>query len=157
MRLSEVLSESSIVVGLEGLDKWQIIERLTDLLVESEQAESGWRDSILSSLVDRERQSSTGMQDGFAIPHCRMDDPIQGTLVSLAVIQNGMDFDAIDGRPTQLVVLLVTPRKQNREHLRILAGIAQLFASADFRQKLLQAKSPAEVLAVVKEQEGELS
>ncbi len=156
MRLSAVLPDSAIVVGLDRLDKWGVIGRLTDLLVESGQAQPSWRDSILRGLTEREKQSSTGMQDGFAIPHSRMDDPIQGTLVSLAVLANGMDFDAIDGQPTRTVVCLITPRKQSREHLRVLAGIAQLFARAEFRGALLEARTPADVLAVIRSEEEKI-
>ncbi len=156
MRLSAVLPESAIVVGLDGLDKWGVIERLTDLLVASKQAQPAWRDPILRGLTEREKQSSTGMQDGFAIPHSRMDEPIQSTLVSLAVLARGMDFDAIDGQPTRTLVCLVTPRKQSREHLRVLAGIAQLFARAEFRSALLEAKTPADVLAVIRAEEEQI-
>jgi mannitol/fructose-specific phosphotransferase system IIA component (Ntr-type) len=156
MRLSAVLPESAIVVGLDGLDKWGVISRLTDLLVASSQAQPGWHDAILRALQEREKQSSTGMQDGFAIPHARMDEPIQNTLVSLAVLKRGMDFDAIDGQPTRTVVCLITPRKQNREHLRVLAGIAQLFARAEFRSALLEAKDAKEVLAVIRAEEEKL-
>lgn len=156
MRLSAVLPESAIVVGLDGFDKWGVIEKLTDLLVASNQAQPTWRESILRGLVEREKQSSTGMQDGFAIPHSRMDEPISSTLVSLAVLSSGMDFDAIDGQPTRTVVCLITPRKQSREHLRVLAGIAQLFARAEFRSALLKAQSPAEVLAVIRAEEEQL-
>jgi mannitol/fructose-specific phosphotransferase system IIA component (Ntr-type) len=156
MRLSAVLPESAIVVGLDGFDKWGVIEKLTDLLVASNQAQTAWREPILRGLVEREKQSSTGMQDGFAIPHSRMDEPISSTLVSLAVLASGMDFDAIDGQPTRTVVCLITPRKQSREHLRVLAGIAQLFARAEFRSALLKAQSPAEVLAVIRAEEEQL-
>jgi mannitol/fructose-specific phosphotransferase system IIA component (Ntr-type) len=156
MRLSAVLPESAIVVGLDGFDKWGVIEKLTDLLVESKQAQAAWRDAILRGLVEREKQSSTGMQDGFAIPHSRMDEPIQQTLVSLAVLSRGMDFDAIDGQPTRTVVCLITPRKQSREHLRVLAGIAQLFARAEFRAALQKATSPSEVLAIIRAEEEQL-
>jgi mannitol/fructose-specific phosphotransferase system IIA component (Ntr-type) len=153
MRLSQVLPESAIAFGLDGLDKWGVIGRLTDLLVESGQAKPAWRDAILSGLLERERQCSTGMQDGFAIPHSRMDEPISGTLVSLAVIPTGLPFDAIDGQPTRVVICLVTPKKQNREHLRVLGCIAQLFDSAVFRAKLLESKTPAEVLAAIRAEE----
>ncbi len=156
MRLSAVLPESAIVVGLDGLDKWGVITKLTDLLVASRQAEAAWHGAILRGLEERERQSSTGMQDGFAIPHARMDEPVQNTLVSLAVLNRGMDFDAIDGQPTRTVVCLITPRKQNREHLRVLAGIAQLFARAEFRNALLEAKTASEVLNVIRAEEEKL-
>jgi mannitol/fructose-specific phosphotransferase system IIA component (Ntr-type) len=82
-----------------------------------------------------------------------MDDPIQSTLVSLAVMREGIDFNAIDGQPTRVVVCLITPRKQNREHLRVLGCIAQLFDSAAFRAKLLEATTPGEVLAVIRSEE----
>ncbi len=156
MRLSDVLSVSAIAVGLDKPEKWAVIESLTELLVVSGQARPEWREVILRGLSEREKQSSTGMPDGFAIPHCRMDDPIQSTLVSLAVLKDGMDFDAIDGQLTHLVVCLVTPKKQNREHLRVLAGIAQLFASAEFRNALLSAKVAEEVLAIIREEEKRL-
>ncbi|MBL8840442.1 MAG: PTS sugar transporter subunit IIA [Planctomycetes bacterium] len=156
MRLSSVLPESAIVVGLDGIDKWGVIEKLTDLLVLSGQAQPTWREPILRGLTEREKQSSTGMQDGFAIPHSRMDEPIQSTLVSLAVLSAGMDFDAIDGQPTRTVVCLITPRKQSREHLRVLAGIAQLFARAEFRSALLEARSAKEVLAVIRAEEEKI-
>jgi mannitol/fructose-specific phosphotransferase system IIA component (Ntr-type) len=153
MRLSQVLPESAIAFGLGGLDKWGVIGKLTDLLVESGQAKPDWRDAILSGLLERERQCSTGMQDGFAIPHSRMDEPIQTTLVSLAIVRDGLSFDAIDGQPTRVVVCLITPKKQNREHLRVLGCIAQLFDGAAFRAKLLEATTPAEVLAVIRAEE----
>ena len=157
MRLSQVLTEKAVLYGLEGLDKWQAIEQLSDLMVESGQAESAWRNAIVQALVERERLSSTGMQDGFAIPHCKMDEPVDAPLVSLGVVRDGMDFDAIDGKPTQLVVCLVTPRRQKQEHLRILASIAQLFAGADFRRSLLGADSPAGVLDVIRREEERLA
>ena len=156
MRLGEALDESTILLGLSGLDKWQVIERLTDAMLASERGDPAWRDVVLRGLVDRERQSSTGMQDGFAIPHCRLDDPIQHTLVALAVVPEGMEFQAIDGQPTRLVVGLVTPRKQNQQHLRVLADIARLFANAAFREALLRCRTPAEVLEVIRAQEEEL-
>ena len=156
MRLSEVLSESAISLNLRGEDKWKLLEELTDLLIESDQAPETWRAALVSGLQDRERQSSTGMQDGFAIPHCRMDDPVERTLVSLAILGQGIDFEAIDGRRTHLVVCLVTPRKQNREHLHTLAGIAQLFARAGFRERLLAADSAGAALEVIREEEREL-
>ena len=62
MRLSQVLPESAIAFGLGGLDKWGVIGKLTDLLVESGQAKPEWRDAILSGLLERERQCSTGMR-----------------------------------------------------------------------------------------------
>ena len=156
MRLSQVLSDRSVLFGLECLDKWQAIEKLTDVMVESGQADSAWRDSIVRGLVEREKLSSTGMQDGFAIPHCKMDDPVESPLVSLGIVRGGMDFDAIDGKATQLVVCLVTPRRQKQEHLRILASIAQLFAGAEFRGRLLEADGPEEVLGVIQQEEERL-
>ena len=156
MRLCEVLNEGTILIGQSGLDKWQVIERLTDVMVECERGQGEWRDMILRGLVEREKQSSTGMQDGFAIPHCRLDDPIEHTLVSLATVPEGMDFEAIDRQPTVLVLGLVTPRKQKQEHLKILADIAKLFGDERFRADLLKAASPADALQVIRDGEARL-
>jgi mannitol/fructose-specific phosphotransferase system IIA component (Ntr-type) len=149
VKLSEVLVESAILLNLEGSTKWEAIEILTDRLVASDQVAADHRDVVHSALVAREKSMSTGMEQGIAIPHTSVDQ-VQSAAVALGIARGGIDFESIDGRPTQLVILLVNPANQTKAHIRTLAEIARLLSSADLRSALVQADSPAGVLQTIR-------
>ncbi|MDG2149417.1 MAG: PTS sugar transporter subunit IIA [Planctomycetota bacterium] len=153
MKLSEVLTESAVLLVPGGLDKWHFIEVLTDALVESEQIGPQDRESILAALLSRERSMSTGMENGIAIPHTSVDE-VEKTVVALGICRDGMDFEAIDDRPTQLVILLVNPSNRTKAHIRTLAEIARLLSSAELRTALHEAATPLEALEKIREAEA---
>lgn len=148
-----MLTESSIRLPAVGCDKWQLIETLTDALVESGQIEAIHRDTVHAALVAREKSMSTGMEQGIAIPHTSVDR-VDKTAVALAVIREGIDFEAIDGRPTHLIILLVNPSNRTKAHIRTLAEIARLLSSAELRAALREVGSPADALGLIREAEA---
>lgn len=154
MRLSELLREEAVRLDLKDLDKWQVIRELTELLVTSGGLAADKKEAVLDALLARERSMSTGMEKGVAIPHCSMEE-VDDTLVSLGVSSEGVDFESIDGQATHLVLLLVTPKNRTKVHIRTLAEIAKLLNDADFRDRLIAAKDPAEALARICEREAE--
>lgn len=153
MRLSELLRPQAVLLGIGDSDKWKVIERLTDHLVEAGRLPTGHRDAVLDALLARERSMSTGMENGVAIPHCSMDE-VSDTLVALGVAPSGIDFESIDGRPTHLILLLVTPKNKTKVHIRTLAEIAKLLNDETFRSELIAAGSPDTVLDLVKKREA---
>ncbi len=153
MKLSEVLTESAVLLDLSGQDKWQLIENLTDCLVASGQVEGGHRDSVHQALVTREKSMSTGMENGIAIPHTSVDE-VDKTAVALGISRAGLDFEAIDGRPTHLVILLVNPSNRTKAHIRTLAEIARLLSSAELRTALHEAPSVLVALEKIREAEA---
>ncbi len=154
MRLSELLRPETVMLDVRGLDKWQLIERLTDLLSSSGRLPAEDRKSVLDALLVRERSMSTGMENGIAIPHCSLEQ-IDDTLVTLGVSQEGLNFESIDGRPTHLVLLLVTPKNKTKVHIRTLAEIAKLLNDETFRSNLIAAGSAERIIELVKAQESE--
>lgn len=152
MKLSELLSEKAILLDIKDQDKWAVIARLTDLLVESGQIPQDARDPVHAALVDREKSMSTGMENGIAIPHCCVD-LIDDTVVSLGVSREGIAFESIDGKPAHLVILLVTPKNKTKMHIKTLAEIAKLLNHETSRSRLVEADSPAEVLRIIREEE----
>jgi len=154
MRLSELLRRETVHLEVKDLDKWKVIERLTDLLVSAGRLDPVKRQAVLDALLARERSMSTGMENGIAIPHCSMDD-IEDTLVALGVSREGIDFESIDGRPTHLVLLLVTPKNKTKVHIRTLAEIAKLLNDARFRDSLIAAASADQVLEFVRKRESD--
>ncbi len=152
MKLSEILLEKAVVLGIENVDKWSLIERLTDVLVESGQITADIRDSVLEGLTEREKSMSTGMENGIAIPHCCLS-LVKETVVSLGISTEGVDFDSIDSKSSHLVILLVTPRNKTKMHIKTLAEIAKLLNNPGSRQRILEADGPSDALRIIKEEE----
>ena len=153
MRLSELLQPDAVMLRVRDVDKWQLIECLTDVLVTSSRLSNPKRTPVLEALLARERSMSTGMENGVAIPHCSMDE-VDRTLVALGVSSEGIDFESIDGRPTHLILLLVTPKNRTKVHIRTLAEIAKLLNDEQFRSRLVTAETPANVLELISEREA---
>ncbi|HEY2387525.1 MAG TPA: PTS sugar transporter subunit IIA [Candidatus Binatia bacterium] len=104
------------------------------------------------ALHERERQSSTALENGVAIPHVRLAG-IPGPLALLARSVDGIDCNAVDGHPTRLFLLLIAVAEQPGSHLRLLASAARMLGDASCRAGLLAAPSAEELLAVVRSHE----
>lgn len=153
MKFSELLPESAVLLDLDGRDKWEIIESLSRALVRSEQIDEGLFEEVHSGLVARENSMSTGMEAGLAIPHASVER-VEKTSVALGVAREGVEFQAIDGGPTHLVMLLVNPSNRTKTHIRTLAEIARLLGDGKLRQALREAPGPAAVLELIREAES---
>ena len=153
MKLSELLVESAVLHGLNGRDKWGVIDVLTDRLVETAQVAPRLRDQVRDALVSREKAMSTGMEHGVAIPHASVAE-LERPAVSMGIAPEGVDFQAIDGRPTQLVILLVNPANRTKDHIRTLAEIARLLSSKDMRDALVASGSSGRALEIIRAAEA---
>ena len=121
MNLKKVLNKNVAELELQGSSKQEIIENLLDILVKSGKVKD--RDVALEALLEREVKMSTGIQQGIAIPHCRMagcTSPVSAVLRLDAPV----DFDAIDGEPVDLLFVLLVPEAATDEHLELLRQIA---------------------------------
>ncbi len=108
-------------------------------------------DDVLTGLVDREAAGSTGVGEGVAIPHARLDglDRVRAVVVRL---DTPVAFDALDDKPVDLLVALFAPREANAQHLRSLARVARMMRQPELRVALRQARS-ADALHVLLTQE----
>ena len=94
---------------------------------------------IFSCMLERERLGSTGVGHGVAIPHSRMEG-VEQAIVAIAVLENGVDYDAIDGEDVDILFALLVPQECTEEHLQILASAAEMFSDADLCSTLREAK-----------------
>lgn len=154
MKLSQLLSEDAIFLDIKDTNKWDLISKLTDVLAETKQIQRESLNPIHEALVERENSMSTGMENGVAIPHCCVDI-INETVVSLGISKEGIDFNSIDGKPTHLVILLVTPKNKTKMHIKTLAEIAKLLNHEESRKRLVNASSAEETLRIIREEEQE--
>lgn len=106
---------------------------------------------VVTAVLERERQGATGLGEGIAVPHARLpglDRPVIGVGLS----RGGVDFDAPDGDPAQIIFLVLTPREDDGAQVEILAEIARAFRSEGVRGKAIEVRSYTEFLALVRTQ-----
>ncbi|NNL84273.1 MAG: PTS sugar transporter subunit IIA, partial [Myxococcales bacterium] len=104
-------------------------------------------------LEDREALQSTGIGDGVAIPHGKISG-LPRLMASFARSKEGVDFESIDGQPTQLFFVLVVPEHSGGQHLKALARISRFFRDAAFRKTLLEAGSLDDVFRAIEEEDA---
>lgn len=151
MHLKELLREELIVVDLKSPDKWKIIETLVDVLIKAQEVDSHNKNELLESLYEREQRMTTGIENGVAIPHA-VSDVVNQITAALGICKSGLDFEAIDGQTTSLIVLLVYPPKALQEHIRTLASIANLLNEEATRTELKTCKSSKEALQIIQQE-----
>jgi nitrogen PTS system EIIA component len=130
--IAKLLPPSNIVLGLDVTSKKRLFEQ-AGLLFENNQGVA--RSLVFDSLFARERLGSTGLGQGVAIPHGRikgLKEPV-GAFVRLA---QAVPFDAPDGKPVNLVFVLMVPEQATDRHLQILSELAQMFSDRELRERL---------------------
>lgn len=146
MSLSTVLTKDTVAIGLRASDKEGVIEELLDLLVRAGSITD--KEAARRAVIERERKMSTGMKYGIAIPHGKT--PTVDSLVAcVAVSDTGIPFDSLDGEPSRIFIMTLSPPEKTGPHLQFLAEVSQLFKSEARRQAALAASSPAELLAII--------
>lgn len=150
MKVIDYLDEATINLHLEGESKEGVLAALVGMLVRQGSIAEG--DSLIEALLAREALGSTGIGHEVAIPHARW--PGIGRLaLALGRTDKGLDFDAIDGQPTRLFFLLVTPEQDHDEHLHLLARLARLMKAPKTREALLGVDSVQGVLELFRAQD----
>jgi len=104
-------------------------------------------DQAMAVIMEREKLGSTGIGHGIAIPHGRLPD-LDVPVTALARHAEGVDFDAIDGQPVHIVIVLLAPANEDRSHLEILASLARTLQQESVRQTIMQADSAETVSAL---------
>ncbi|RMD85314.1 MAG: PTS sugar transporter subunit IIA [Candidatus Dadabacteria bacterium] len=150
MKLREILDPRHIVLDLKGGTKREVLARLAAPIVETHPSLD--HEKLVDVLVRREEISTTAIADGIAIPHGKM---ILGeeVIAGFGRSREGIDFASVDGNPTHLFFLLVSPESHPSLHLRWLAHLAVLLKDPGLRQALLDAATPEEVLAAIDQAE----
>lgn len=150
MDLGDILSKEQIITDLLAMDRWQAIDELISNLVTTGKIRPEHRDSIAAVVKKRESSMSTGIGFGIGIPHASTD-LISEVVGSLGRSKSGVNFDALDNQPVNLVMLFLVPQGQFQKHLHTLANIAKLLHKAEFRQALEQAPDAEAMLRIIKE------
>ncbi|MEM5530668.1 PTS sugar transporter subunit IIA [Gammaproteobacteria bacterium AS21] len=133
MTIQDLLTTDLVIHNLEVASKKKTLDHISSLISNSVQDLE--HDTVFTGLIERERLGSTGIGEGVAIPHCRLDETDKAIAVFIK-LNEAVDFDAIDKAPVDLVFALVVPSNSAEEHLNTLAQLAELFSSAQNREAL---------------------
>lgn len=135
MKLPEIIEENNIIPELRAKDKKGVLEELAEAISRHEPSID--KGALVKVLVERERLGSTGIGDGVAIPHGKMNG-VSRPIISFGRSKQGLDFDSMDGQPAHLFFLLIAPEDSSSVHLQVLAKIAKILKNRDFRKKLME-------------------
>ena len=152
MKIMDILNKDCIIPELRSENKKEVLEELTGALLNCKANLN--RESLVEVLLERERLGSTGIGDGIAIPHGKVQD-LDELVLSFGRSTQGIEFDSMDGRPTHLFFLLIAPENSAGIHLRALAKISRLLKSLHFRKRLLEAETREELFQVIQEEDKE--
>ena len=151
MRISEFLSPEALIADLQARDKQAVLREMSAVLARAHPSLKEER--LVEVLREREKLGSTGIGEGVAIPHGKL--PGLGNLVAaFGVSRQGVDFEAIDGKPTQLFFVLLAPENSAGLHLKALARISRLFKNPRFRESILSAKSATEIYELIAQEDA---
>jgi mannitol/fructose-specific phosphotransferase system IIA component (Ntr-type) len=152
VHLSDLIQEDVIRLPLRAADKWQAIEELVDVLVDAHELRLTDRAEVIEAVTTRERSMSTGIGHGIAVPHGAVDR-VREIIAALGISREGVPFQAADGKPVHIVVLLVIPKGSFQQHVRTLAGIARLARTEELRERIIGATGVTEVMDAIYEVE----
>lgn len=148
MELSDILTPDLVQIPLEADTKSEVISRLIDILVRNGKLKEPA--AAKAAVLKREELMTTGVGKGVALPHGKYTET-EDVLIACGISKKGIDFDAIDGQPVHIFVLLLTPEKYPNKHLKLLSKFSRILNIAACREKLLSAGSAAEIIAVLDE------
>ena len=148
MALVELIEEEIIKTPLLAQNKHEAMKELVAILYDAKKIDDP--EPVLDAVHTREDKASTGLEDGIAVPHARTDK-VKNLTMSIGISPQGVDFDALDGKPSHLFFLLLAPPDQCGPHLEGLAGIAKLARCRTFCNSVIHAPSAQKVVELFKE------
>lgn len=153
MQLTDLLTIDRVARADEAGSKKRVLETLSKLIASAQPSLAP--EEIFESLISRERLGSTGLGHGVAIPHGRVKNGEQ-TIGAFLQLRDGIDFDAIDNEPVDLMFALLVPEHSTEEHLQLLAQLAEMFSNQELRQRLREATSNGTLYQILNEWQSEV-
>ncbi len=153
MHLADMLNKHLFWADLKATTKPDIIRELSNNIshefseIESKQ--------IATLLMERERLGSTGIQDGIAIPHAKIDSLSQ-IIIACGKCNKGIDFDSHDGQTTFIFFVLLAPKSATGQHLKVLARLSRILKQSQFRKKIKQAMTADEMYQITVNEDDKL-
>ncbi len=151
MKLFDFLIKSATIAELKATDKESVISEMLDTLVKAKVLKKENRKKVLSKIIEREKQGSTGIGKAFAVPHLKNTRYVNRMVGVFGRCSRGIDFGAVDGAPCHLFFLILTPQRGDSKHIEALRKVAELARNPDFCRFMIEVKSRKEVIELLEE------
>jgi len=146
MKITDIFREEHIVERLQSKTKGDVLAELSNMVLHGDSRLR--HEAVVNTLLEREKLGSTGIGDGIAIPHGKIAN-LDKLIVSFGRSIEGVEFDAMDGKPAHLFFLLLAPENTTGQHLKALAKISKMLKDNAFRKMLMEAKSKNELYTII--------
>ncbi len=133
LSIQSILSPELTLCGVPGSSKKRILEIIAERVARNYPELD--ENEVFNNLVARERLGSTGIGQGIAIPHCRLED-CKRVVGALLTLDESINFDAIDNEPVDILFVLLVPQKATSDHLELLSQLAEKFNDRSFCNRL---------------------
>lgn len=150
MKIVEFLQPGAVIADLAGQTGQEVLAELCRPLAASHRVDA---QKLLETLLERERLGSTGIGEGVAIPHGKLS-ALPGLMASFGRSLRGVDFKAIDGKPTFLFFALFAPENSAGAHLKALARISRIFKNPSFRDAIMKARDAREIYKLIETEDA---
>jgi PTS system nitrogen regulatory IIA component len=147
MKILDFIDPQNICTDLKATDKKGVLEELTRPVAELTNLE---HKELVRVLIEREHLGSTGIGNGIGIPHGKLKN-LPALILGVGLSRKGVNFDAIDKKPTHIFFLLLTPDKSTDLHLKLLARISKMLKENSFREKLMAATEKEDVIHLIQD------
>ena len=152
MKIQDVLNKNVMLFDLQATDKEGVINEMVQSLIDNGVVTDF--ETFKTGIMNREAQTSTGLGDGIAMPHSK-NEAVKEATVLFAKSNKGVDYASLDGQPTDLFFMIAAPEGANDTHLAVLAELSKYLMKPGFADKLRQASTPDQVIAVFDAEEQE--
>lgn len=143
-------TQDKFIKFLDNEEKFQAIEGLAGLFTDSGVCSD--IKSLIHALKDRERIMSTGIGFGIAIPHAKIK-PVKKIAFALGISKKGIDFDSMDGKPVNIVILIAAGENQHKDYLGLMSSIMTVLKDETTKEAIINSSSKAEVLEILSSKE----
>ncbi|MDO4168398.1 MAG: fructose-specific PTS transporter subunit EIIC [Lachnospiraceae bacterium] len=150
MKINELLDIRSIDLQMSALSKRDSIHQLTKLMEKSGKIKN--REGYENDVLAREEEGTTGIGNGIATPHAKSQH-VKKVGLAAAIIRDCVDYDALDGKPVDLMFMIAAPENGENEHLEVLAKLSKMLMDPAFKTALMKTNSPEEFLDVINQKE----
>ena len=144
--LNKMLTEDCINLNLKGKTKSEIIDEMVDLLYSAGKLND--KEEYKKEILKREAQSSTGLEEGIAIPHAKTS-AVKIPSIAFGLSKEGVDYESLDGEPSKLFFMIAAPANASDTHIEVLSKLTTMLLDDTIREKLLNVTSAKEVLEIL--------
>jgi nitrogen PTS system EIIA component len=149
MKILDVLKTEAINVNLTARDKRGVLD---ELVAPVASLAGVTREQLVKVLMERERLGSTGIGGGIGIPHGKLKS-LESLVLGFGLSRQGVNFESMDGRPTHIFFLLLTPEDSAGIHLKLLARISRLLKNDTFKERLVLSQTSEDIITAISEED----